>query len=1514
MKIVHLCTQDYGGAGKAAYRLNLGLNAIGVDSKMIVLGKRSGNFTVKVLPDTNQDSAFNCLDVEMHESKILQAQWNRWASILSAYPNRPKGLELFSDTSAFTKLANCVEIKEADIINMHWVAGIVDYKKMKEAFGDKQIVWTLHDMNAFTGGCHYADDCIKYKSNCENCPQLGALHVDDISQRIWTLKKNVYSNLNINVVTPSKWLANCAKSSRLFSTRKVDVIPYGFPLDNFKPYDTAELRIRHGINSDTKLVLFGAESVTNQRKGFIYLLKALEKIEINSDQKIKLGIFGNLPEEINITSRFETIRFGSVNDEVEIAKIYSVADVFVIPSLEDNLPNTVVESMACGTPVVGFNIGGVPDMVTHLKTGYLAHEKDINDLAAGIKTVLFELDSNELSNNCLKNAKQNYSLTLQAKRYVNLYEELLGNEKSANRWDSDIHTAEQLIESGDYKAAKKILLALLENNSDSVVALNDLAVINIFENNIKKAAEYLNSVLLIDPKNSIAHENYNYIIQNCSGHNNTTEFKFPKITIVTPSFNQAKYLEECILSVISQGYPNLEYIIMDGGSTDGSVEIIKKYEKHLTYWQSKPDGGQYAAIQEGLNKGNGEIQGWINSDDRLYPQSLQTIASIFSNEQDVEWITGRPSMFNEHGEQLFRINLPIWSQERYFNKDYKFIQQECTFWKRALWKKAGSKMRSELKLAGDLELWMRFFRYAKLHSIDIFMGGFRKQPEQKTHNLLQQYMIEAEKILDEEIDRINVSSDKLLKGTPAIHLSSNSLIKIENPDRFNELMKMVDDCIDEQKIPEAKKYLNEAISFEPNSIHLLEALSDLEYKSGNISNAKILLWNIISRFDADESIFHKLFSYEMEEFRIDNAINLIYKFDAAFPGNETYTGNIKKLSELHSFCQGLAKANYLFNSGKTSEAALIMQKLSNQLFKYFGEQGINNKTSPILSIQELKELSANATAFIENLEMIDLKNYLNSYAQNKLSKHRIVDEVPTKQVFIDKDKILVSAIVSTYNSEKYIKGCLDDLVNQTIYKSGQLEIVIVNSGSEENEDAIVKEYKSAYPNINYIKTEVRESIYQAWNRGIKAANGEYITNANTDDRHRPDAFEIMLNQFCVDKNRDLVYANVLQTKTPNDTYYSSTQKSALNWIDFDPDLLLFGCFLGPQPMWKKELHTRFGYFDESLKVVGDYEFWLRISREAIIHHINEPLGLYLFADDSAEHRDNSLTAKENLHIQKKYFCEYIKNEEQLEKVLTKLNEINKVFNNQQYYSTGLNFLNARKNGIQVQTKVHDFAINFGVGSNGNTDSLIQELVNQTNAVNIIIDKDLYLGILYGLRGSYFLMIGNLELAKEHFESALNYDAESSEACTGLGEVFYQSNIYDSAKEMFEWAVKLDGNNEFAKEKLLKINRENNMLNTNSEAVNPVHYKKLEQAEEFINAENYSRARSILGEIISEDKKHVDALNDLSVIDILEGNFYGAAEMISKIIDIDPQNEVAIDNLANLEKIVDDNLISIKNNS
>lgn len=238
----------------------------------------------------------------------------------------------------------------------------------------------------------------------------------------------------------------------------------------------------------------------------------------------------------------------------------------------------------------------------------------------------------------------------------------------------------------------------------------------------------------------------NYIrIANCR--------ELPKITIVTPSFNQQPFLEECIDSILSQNYPNLEYIIMDGGSTDGSVDIIRKHEQHLAYWQSMADDGQYAAINAGFLRSTGSIMTWLNSDDRMHTHALLIVASVFQARPDVRWLMGRPNGFDEHTTRLWVFeNLPEWSRGKYLMKQYKnpYIQQEGTFWRRELWVQAGGMLRCDLKLAGDLELWTRFFRYDQLYTVDALLAGFRNHPGQKTKSLLAEYNAEAEEILDAE--------------------------------------------------------------------------------------------------------------------------------------------------------------------------------------------------------------------------------------------------------------------------------------------------------------------------------------------------------------------------------------------------------------------------------------------------------------------------------------------------------------------------------------------------------------------------------------------------------------------------------------------------------------------------------------------------------------------------------------------------------------------------------------------
>ena len=213
---------------------------------------------------------------------------------------------------------------------------------------------------------------------------------------------------------------------------------------------------------------------------------------------------------------------------------------------------------------------------------------------------------------------------------------------------------------------------------------------------------------------------------------------------------------------------------------------------------------------------------------------------------------------------------------------------------------------------------------------------------------------------------------------------------------------------------------------------------------------------------------------------------------------------------------------------------------------------------------------------------------------------------------------LISAIVSTFKSERFMRGCLEDLERQTI--AGQMEIIVVDSASPQNERAIVEEFQKRFSNITYIRTDERETVYGAWNRGVKAARGRYVTNANTDDRHRSDAFEILVRALEHNPEVSLAYADCLITKIENETFESTHATRKYQWLDFDKtSLLTKGCFVGPQPVWRREVHDEHGYFDAEFVASGDYEFWLRLARTRKFLHVRETLGLYLESPASVEH-------------------------------------------------------------------------------------------------------------------------------------------------------------------------------------------------------------------------------------------------------------------------------------------------------
>ena len=247
------------------------------------------------------------------------------------------------------------------------------------------------------------------------------------------------------------------------------------------------------------------------------------------------------------------------------------------------------------------------------------------------------------------------------------------------------------------------------------------------------------------------------------------------------------------------------------------------------------------------------------------------------------------------------------------------------------------------------------------------------------------------------------------------------------------------------------------------------------------------------------------------------------------------------------------------------------------------------------------------------------------------------DTVP--ETIKTKSKYLVSAIVSTYNSEKFLRGCLDDLEQQTI--SDRLEIIVVNSGSQENEEAIVNEYRQKYNNIVYIKTEQREGIYAAWNRAARIAQGAFITNANTDDRHRNDALEIMAEMLLMNPDVALVYGDQISTDTPNATFTDHHAIEMAKRPEYSQGRLLFGCCVGSQPMWRKSLHSELGYFDETLVCAGDWDFWLRISGKYKFIHIPQFLGLYYYNNRGIEHGRKIHSLYERYIVGRRYGNPYI---------------------------------------------------------------------------------------------------------------------------------------------------------------------------------------------------------------------------------------------------------------------------------
>lgn len=324
---------------------------------------------------------------------------------------------LFSPTWVPDRLSARTHELSPDILHLHWTAGFIRPEAIGEI--DTPLVWTLHDMWPFTGGCHYAGGCQQYQHRCGECPVLGSTTENDRSRSLWNRKQTAWEDQEFTVVTPSTWMEAKARESSLFKSSNIVTIPNGLDLERYRPVDGEQARKTLSIETDDELILFTSADST-LRKGGHHLRTALDQLTLDPASH-SLVVFGDVGDKLKDTE-YDVYELGYI-DSSAVPLAYSAADVTVIPSEQDNLPNTGLESLACGTPCVAFEIGGIPDIIESGRNGYLASPFDAGALAEGIETVIE--NKKQLSENARTTAENRFDITNTAQEYIQLYRSIL---------------------------------------------------------------------------------------------------------------------------------------------------------------------------------------------------------------------------------------------------------------------------------------------------------------------------------------------------------------------------------------------------------------------------------------------------------------------------------------------------------------------------------------------------------------------------------------------------------------------------------------------------------------------------------------------------------------------------------------------------------------------------------------------------------------------------------------------------------------------------------------------------------------------------------------------------------------------------------------------------------------------------------------------------------------------------------------------------------------------------------
>ena len=414
MRVLIVSTYDItGGAAKSAYRLHKALLNEGIDSIMLVQDKKSDDIAV-IGPETRIEKSIALIRPAIDRAPI------------KIFGYKPKS-DFSLSWLGFNGVVYKIKEIDPDIVHLHWITdGFIKVEDIAEI--KQPLVWSLQDMWAFTGGCHYDEGCGLFKYTCGKCPILGSKIEFDLSRINWMRKKKIFHKKNMVIVGPSKWIHKCAKESSLLKNHYHVNIPTPIDTSLYRPLDKKFSRETWNLPQNKKIVLFGAVSATSDvRKGFKELVEALKFVRTDD---IELVVFGSSQPANVLDFGFRVRYVGHLYDDISLITLYNASDVVVVPSLQENLSNVIMESLSCGIPVVAFNVGGNPDMIEHQKNGYLAKPFDPADLAYGVDWVLNHKNYTELCKNAREKILREFDSKVVAKKYIELYEEILRVDKN----------------------------------------------------------------------------------------------------------------------------------------------------------------------------------------------------------------------------------------------------------------------------------------------------------------------------------------------------------------------------------------------------------------------------------------------------------------------------------------------------------------------------------------------------------------------------------------------------------------------------------------------------------------------------------------------------------------------------------------------------------------------------------------------------------------------------------------------------------------------------------------------------------------------------------------------------------------------------------------------------------------------------------------------------------------------------------------------------------------------------